>query len=63
MSKPKPTDISHIKSDAETRARCLDKLGYRKRKSPLACLPHRLGSTKNSKYKQYPKYNSRSVIS
>ena len=37
MSKPKPTDISHIKSDADTKARCLDELGYKKKKHPLAC--------------------------
>ena len=37
MSKPKTSDISHIKSDADTKARCLDELGYKKKKHPLAC--------------------------
>jgi len=36
MSKPKTSDISHRKSDADTRARYLDALGYRKKKHPFA---------------------------
>ena len=35
MSKPKTSDISHRKSDADTRARYLDALGYRKKKHPF----------------------------